>query len=131
MLLKMTFLTTFISIIKLYDQIWQIYFFKLLWLNWKYKFSILKKVPIIGFKQILDMFIYVTWANVSVNPGCIFFFHVRVIFWLFLPVYVIVWEISEDNFQSGWDSKVWWKAKHSFLMWKNLMERLWCMLSPV
>ena len=33
MLFKMTFLTTFISIIKLYDQIWQNYFIKLLWIS--------------------------------------------------------------------------------------------------
>ena len=33
MLFKMSFPTTFISIIKLYDQIWQKYFIKLLWIS--------------------------------------------------------------------------------------------------
>ena len=43
------------------------------------------------------MFIYVTWANVSVYPGCILFSLVRAIFWLFLPVYKItinVWGVD-------------------------------------
>ena len=34
----------------------------------------LKKVLIIGFQWILDIFIYVTWANVGITPGCIIFF---------------------------------------------------------
>ena len=38
------------------------------------------------------MFIYVTGANVGVNPSCIFIFHhVKAIFWLFLPVYIVFW----------------------------------------
>ena len=35
MLFKMTFLTTFISIIKLYNQIWQNYFILILWIHLK------------------------------------------------------------------------------------------------
>ena len=60
-----------------------IYFFKL-----KITIFNFKKVPIIGFFRILDMFIYITKANVVVILGCILFFHVRAIFLLILPIYV-------------------------------------------
>ena len=123
MLFKMTFLITFISIIKLCNQIWQSILPVLVptskigsFYPWKKAKKICcVKWTFADFWYVILWHLIYRWAKIQHDN---FLFHVTAIFWLFSPVYIVF-----ASFAAIWEHWYWWDLYIIFIFCS--MKKYW------